>query len=57
MISTSDISYLHCCDGLACKCSIRGEYWGKVVVWVVVDHMRENLVIAALKMTYVTREQ
>jgi len=55
MIWTSNITYLHCSDGLAYKCSIRDEYSGRVVGWAVADHMREYLVIAALKTAHVTR--
>ena len=57
MIWTSDITYLHCGDGLAFKCSIRDECSGRVVGWAVADHMHEDLVIAALKMVFVTRAQ
>jgi len=48
MIWTSDITY---------KCSVRDEYSGRVVGWAIADHMRDDLVIAALKMAHMTRAE
>lgn len=52
---TTDITYLTCGDGDMYLCAIKGEHLKKILGWSVADHMRTEMVIAALDMTVAAR--
>ncbi|MFG1795751.1 IS3 family transposase [Nocardia sp. NPDC049149] len=52
---TSDITYLSCGEGEMYLCAIKDEHSKKILGWSMADHMRTDMVIAAVDRAVATR--